>query len=400
MSDYRAAAQALREQLIAWRRDLHRHPELAFAERRTAGVVAAHLQQLGYEVRTGVGRTGVVGILEGDEAGPTVLLRFDMDALPITEANAVEYASQEPGKMHACGHDGHTAIGLGVATLLAQERARLRGGVKLVFQPAEESQGGARAMIADGVLADPAPAIALGLHLWNVAPVGQAIVRAGPLMAAATHFRLTVRGRGGHGALPHQTVDALLVAAHLVVALQTIVSRNVDPIQTAVLSVGTLHSGEAFNIIAERAELTGTIRAFDDQVMALLVERLRQVVSGVAATFGATYELELEHASPAVVNAPEVTELVARAARRVLGEDAVGPGQPVMGSEDMAEFLARVPGCYCLLGSQNPDRGLVYPHHNPRFDFDEEALPLGVAILVGATMEYLGTMAAMNEFTA
>jgi len=203
-----------------------------------------------------------------------------------------------------------------------------------------------------------------------------------------------VCGRGGHGALPHQTVDALLAAAHLVVALQTIVSRNVDPIQTAVLSVGTLHSGEAFNIIAERAELTGTIRAFDDQVMALLVERLRRVVSGVAATFGATYELELEHASPAVVNAPEVTELVARAARRVLGEDTVGPGQPVMGSEDMAEFLARVPGCYCLLGSQNPDRGLVYPHHNPRFDFDEEALPLGVAILVGATMEYLGTMAA------
>ncbi len=390
MSDYRAAAQALREQLIAWRRDLHRHPELAFAERRTAGVVAGQLQRLGYEVRTGVGRTGVVGVLEGDEAGPTVLLRFDMDALPITEANAVEYASQEPGKMHACGHDGHTAIGLGVATVLAQERARLRGAVKLVFQPAEESQGGARAVIADGALADPTPAIALGLHLWNVLPVGQAIVRAGPLMAAATHFRLTVQGRGGHGALPHQTVDALLVAAHLVVALQTIVSRNVDPIQTAVLSVGTLHSGEAFNIIAERAELTGTLRAFDDRVMELMVERLRQVVSGVTATFGATYELELERASPAVVNAPEVAALVERAARRVLGEGAVGPGQPVMGSEDMAEFLTRVPGCYCLLGSQNPARGLVHPHHSPRFDFDEEALPLGVAILVEATMEYLG----------
>ncbi len=389
MPDFHSEAQALMDQLAAWRRDLHRHPELAFEERRTAALVADHLGRLGYQVRTGVGKTGVVGLLEGARPGKTVLLRFDMDALPIEEANEMEYVSQVPGKMHACGHDGHTAIGLGVAALLARHRDALSGRVKLVFQPAEEMTGGARAMVADGVLENPAPDVALGLHLWNSLPVGRAIVQAGPLMAAATHFKLTIHGRGGHGAMPHETVDALVTAAHAVTALQTIVSRNVNPTETAVLSVGTFHAGHAFNVIADRAELSGTIRAFDNQIMAQVKERLHQVTIGVAQAFGATFKLELEQAAPAVVNDPVVASLVARAARRMLGDASVSSTTPVMVSEDMAEFLNRVPGCFFFLGSMNPERGLDHPHHHPRFDFDEAALPLGVAILVEATTTYL-----------
>lgn len=397
MPDFRSEAQALMEQLVAWRRDLHRYPELAFEERRTAMRVAEHLGRLGYKVQAEVGKTGVVGLLEEGQAGKTVLLRFDMDALPIEEANETEYASQVPGKMHACGHDGHTAIGLGVATLLARHRRALAGRLKLVFQPAEETAGGARAMIADGVLNDPAPDIALGLHLWNSLPVGRAIVQAGPFMAAATHFKLTIYGRGGHGAMPHETVDALVTAAHVVTALQTIISRNVNPTETAVLSVGTFHAGRAFNVIAERAELSGTIRAFDDRLMAQVQERLRQVAAGVTQAFGAAFELELEYAAPAVVNDPTVTALVASAARQVLGDASVGSMAPVLVSEDMAEFLKRVPGCFFFLGSMNPERGLDYPHHHPRFDFDEAALPLGVAILAEAAAAYLGKQGESDD---
>ncbi|MCS7222526.1 MAG: amidohydrolase [Anaerolineae bacterium] len=397
MPNLRSEAQALMGQLVAWRRDFHRHPELAFEERRTAAKVAELLERLGYEVQAGVGKTGVVGILEGERAGKTALLRFDMDALPIEEANETEYASRVPGKMHACGHDGHTAIGLGVATLLARHRRALAGRVKLIFQPAEETANGARAMIADGVLNDPAPDIALGLHLWNSLPVGRAIVQAGPLMAAAMHFKLTIYGRGGHGAMPHEAIDALVTAAYVVTALQTIISRNVNPVETAVLSVGTFYAGRAFNVIADRAELSGTIRAFDEQLMAQMQERLRQVVAGVTQAFGATFELELEHAAPAVVNDPVAASLVAGAARRVLGDASVGSTEPVLVSEDMAEFLKRVPGCFFFLGSMNPERGLDYPHHHPRFDFDEAVLPLGVAILAEAAITYLGEQGESDD---
>ena len=389
MSDFREEAQGLYEQLVRWRRDLHRHPELAFEETRTAEIVATHLEQLGMEVQRGVGKTGVVGILEGGREGKTVMLRFDMDALPIEEANEVDYASQEPGKMHACGHDGHTAIGLGVATLLARHRQQLTGRVKLVFQPAEEISRGARAMIDDGVLKDPAPDVVMGLHLWNSLPVGRAAVQPGPFMAAAAHFRLTVQGQGGHGALPHQTIDPVVTAAHLVTAIQTIVSRNLPPMQPAVVSVGTFHAGTAANVIPDRAELTGTIRTLDDQVARQIEDRLHQLARQITQAFGATYHLEVDHATPVVVNDPTVTEHLTRIARRQLGEEAVESVTPLMVSEDVSEFLRRVPGCYFFLGSQNLERDLRYPHHHPRFDFDEAALPLGVGILVEATVAYL-----------
>ncbi len=250
-------AQTLQPQLVAWRRDFHMHPEIGFHEVRTAGVVADHLRQLGLEVSTGIGKTGVVALVEGDQLpddAPVVLLRFDMDALPIHEQTGLPFSSQTDNLMHACGHDGHTAIGMGVAQVLAHHRRQLAGRVKLVFQPAEEGLGGAAAMVRDGVMHNPTPAAAFGLHLWNGLPLNQVIVQAGPLWASAGIFELVVHGKGGHGAMPHHTVDATLVAAQIVVAWQSIVARNIDPMQTAVLTVGTFHSGDLYNVISAHCE--------------------------------------------------------------------------------------------------------------------------------------------------
>ncbi|MBA3585737.1 MAG: amidohydrolase, partial [Gemmatimonadetes bacterium] len=280
---------ALEAELVATRRDLHRHPELGFEETRTAGVVAGRLGDLGIEARTGVAGTGVVGVVSSEpspgEPRRTVLLRADMDALPIQEENDHEYRSTVPGRMHACGHDGHTAILLGVARLLVEDPPP--GNVVLVFQPAEEKPGGARPMIEAGVLADPPVDAAIGLHLWSNLPVGTVGTNPGPLMAGASEFRLTIKGRGGHAALPHQAVDAVVVASHVVVALQTLVSRETSPLDSAVVTVGSIHGGTTFNVIAERAVLEGTVRAFDDDRREALRDRIAALTQGVAGAMGA-----------------------------------------------------------------------------------------------------------------
>jgi amidohydrolase len=389
MPDFRFEAESLRPQLIAWRRDLHQHPELGFAVTRTAGLVARTLSELGYEVRTGVGRTGVVALLQGDRPGPTVLLRADMDALPIQEISDAPYASQTAGVMHACGHDGHVAIGLGAATLLARHVRDLPGRVMWVFQPAEEGDGGAAAMVADGVLADPRPDAAFGLHLWNTMPLGRIIAQPGPLMAAADIVRISVRGRGGHGALPHETVDAVAVTGQVLSALQTIVSRNVDPQETAVVTIGTVHGGTAFNVIAETVEMQGTIRTFSPTVRETVLTRLRVLLDGVTAGLGARYELVIHEMTGAVVNDPTMAEIARAAGMQVAGSTAVAWHAPLMVSEDFSEFARRVPACFMLLGSGNAELGLNAPHHNPRFDFDERALPIGAALLATAAMRFL-----------
>lgn len=390
MTDFKARAEALREELIATRRDLHRHPELGFQEVRTAGIVARRLAKLGLEVQTGIARTGVVGLLEGGRAGPTLMLRFDMDALPIQERNQTKYASQVPGVMHACGHDGHVAIGLGVARLLAQERERLAGRVKFVFQPGEEGCGGAEAMIREGVLENPRPALALGLHLWNDAPVGRIAVTAGPTMAAAEVWRCTLRGRGSHGAQPHLGADPIVAAAHIVTALQTIVARNVSPEAVAVVTVGTLHAGNAFNVIPAEATLSGTIRTYEPEVRERVLARFRAIVEGVAATLETPAELELTTLTPPLINDRRACALVSEAAAAVVGQENVESGRLWMASEDMALFLREVPGCFFFVGSANAGRGLNAPHHNPHFDFDEAALPLAAAIMAEAAWRYLG----------
>ncbi|OQA44667.1 MAG: putative hydrolase YxeP [Chloroflexi bacterium ADurb.Bin325] len=387
--DFTGEAEGLHPQLIAWRRDLHQHPELGFAVHRTAGIVAQTLAGLGYEVRTGVGQTGVVALLHGGRPGPTVMLRADMDALPIQEISDAPYASQVAGAMHACGHDGHVAIGLGTATLLARHAAELPGRVLLVFQPAEEGGGGAAAMVADGVLADPAPDAAFGLHVWNSLPLGRVVAQAGPLMAAADVLKIVIRGKGGHGAQPHEAVDAIAVAGQALSALQTIVSRNVDPQETAVLTIGSIRGGTAFNVIAESVEMLGTIRTFAPTVRETVLTRLRVLLDGVTNGMGARYDLEIESATQAVVNDPVLAEIARNAASQIAGAHAVGWHPPLMASEDFSEFARRVPACFILVGSANPELGLDAPHHNPRFDFDERVLPLSVALLTAAAVRYL-----------
>lgn len=384
-------AYALRDQLVAWRRDFHRHPELGFKEFRTSGIVAKHLASLGLarSVQTGIGGTGVVGLLDGARPGPVVMVRFDMDALPIQELNQIDYVSENAGAMHACGHDAHTAIGLGVAQIMAAHREDFAGTLKFVFQPAEEGESGALAMIRDGVLNDPAPDIALGLHVWNELLAGLAQVGAGGVMAAADIFTIKVQGKGTHGAAPHLGVDPIVLAAHIVTALQTVVARSVDPRQTAVVTVGTLHAGSAFNIIADSAEMTGTLRTFEPIVREQILQRVKSVVEGTAAALGGSASIEIKAISPATVNDARVAQVVRETATEILGAANVSADQFTMGAEDMSEFLNRVPGCFFFLGSANADKGLNYPHHNPRFDIDEDILPDGVAILAGAAMRYL-----------
>ncbi|HLF29049.1 MAG TPA: amidohydrolase [Anaerolineae bacterium] len=387
--DFKSEALAMQVQLIAWRRDFHRHPELGFQEVRTSGIVAKHLSALGIEVQSGIGKTGVIGVLDGARPGPVVMLRFDMDALPIHEENQTDYVSRNPGVMHACGHDAHTAIGMGIARLLSRQRERLNGTVKFVFQPAEEGCGGALAMIEDGALEGPRPEVALGLHVWNETPIGQAEIGAGPVLAAAGIFKIVVHGKGGHAAMPHQAVDAVLAGSAIVNALQTIVARNVEPRQTAVVTVSAFHAGDAFNVIADRAELTGTLRAFDDATYKLLIRRIREVAEGAAQALGATVALDIRTLTPVTINAADAAQFVRTTAGAVLGAGNVKPDQFTMAGEDMGEFLKRVPGCFFFLGSRNDAKGFTAPHHSPRFDIDEDVLPLGVAILAEATARYL-----------
>ena len=392
MPDYRSLAQSLAPRIIAWRRDFHQHPELGFQEFRTAAIVAEHLRSLGLEVATGVGKTGVVGVIEGNGPGPVVLLRFDMDALPITEATGLPWASQEPGLMHACGHDGHTAIGMGVATLLTQTRDHWPGTVKLLFQPAEEGLGGAKATVQDGVLEHPRPDAAFALHLWNQLALGKLVVQPGPLMAAADRFDITITGRGGHGAVPEDTIDAVLVAADGVSMLHQIVSRNVSPHDTAVLTIGSLHAGDAFNVIAEQAFMEGTLRTFDPAVRDLLIRRMAEVLDGVTRAHGASYTFDIreEEYTPAVINDERMAAIAREAALTLLPEEEIIQIKPIMVSEDMSEIMNRVPGCYVLLGAE-PEGGARGPHHNPRFDIHEDALPLAAAIMAAIATHFLAS---------
>jgi amidohydrolase len=384
-----AEAQAMSTELSAVRRDLHMHPELGFQEVRTARMVAERLGTLGYELQTGVGKTGVVGLLQGGLPGErTVLLRFDMDALPIQDEKDVPYRSQTSGVMHACGHDAHVAIGIGVATLLARHREQFPGTIKLMFQPAEEGLGGALAMIKDGLLEGPRPDVALGLHVSSGHDLGTAVVHDGPLLAASDRFDVSIRGKGGHGAHPDQTIDAVLVAAHLTVALQTIVARSINPLEPAVVTVGAIHAGLAPNVIAETAELNGTIRSFSQETRAVLHRRIREVTAGVAATFGATIEVQILLGVDPTINAAKPTQVMHSAVAAVLGEEQINTTYKTTGGEDFSAVLERVPGNFFMLGSRSGE-STGAPHHNPRFDIDESCLPQGVAILCDAAVRCL-----------
>jgi len=379
-----ADVSALQADLVALRRDLHQNPELAWAERRTAGRVAAFLEGAGLEVREGVAGTGLLATARGG-AGRTVLLRVDMDGLPIQEQGGAPYASRIPGVMHACGHDGHTAIGAGAARVLGSRRPA--GTVRVLFQPAEEGEGGAQRVLADGAL--DGVDVVLGIHLWNELPVGTIGVKAGPLMAAVDRLGIVVRGRGGHGGHPHRAADPVVAAAQIVLALQTVVAREVSPLESAVLTVGAIHGGQAFNVIPDEVTLLGTVRTFDAALRRSMPERIKRIAGGVASALQCEAVVEVRPGNPAVVNDAAVAGLARRAAARVVGEEGVLEPQPTMGGEDMAVYFERVPGCFVFVGSANPARGLDQPHHSPRFDFDEAALAIGCEFLVQAAEEAL-----------
>lgn len=380
---------AMTPELIETRRDFHRWPELSFTEIHTAARIAQALHGLGLEVQTGVAKTGLVALLKGGRPGKTLLVRADIDALPLHEAATHSYASRNPGVMHACGHDAHMAMLLGAIRFLVAHRDRLTGAIKFVFQPAEEGPGGADLMIAEGVLQDPKVDAALGYHIWNELPVGTVGVRAGALMASSDEFELHVHGEGSHGADPHLGTDAVVVAAHIVTALQTVVSRMVSPLDSAVLTIGQITSGSGHNIIAQHALMTGTVRTFSEKLRAELPGQIECLASNVARAFGATCELRYKPQYPVTVNDPAMADLVRRAAELAVGPAHVVEAERTMGSEDMAYFLAEVPGCYFLIGSANPELGLDKPHHHPSFDIDEAALPVGVKVIVLSILDYL-----------
>jgi amidohydrolase len=372
----------LKQQLVAWRRTLHGRPELGFEETETAAFVAERLRALGLPVTTGVARTGVVAVLTaGRSARPPVLLRADMDALPIQEVPGRPYGSEIAGRMHACGHDGHMAMLLGAAALLVAARDRLDRDVVFCFQPGEEGFGGAEAMINEGVLRDHRVGEAYGLHLWSPFPAGTIHVRPGPTMAAQDEFLVTVRGRAGHGALPHAAIDPIVAAAHAVVGLQAIVARAVDPMDAAVVTVGSLHAGSAPNAIPDEAVLRGTMRSFDEGVRATLRSASRRVFEETAAAHGCGCDFVLHPGYPAVVNDAAAVERVRRHAAAVVGEANVIEPRPMAAAEDFAYFLREVPGAFTFIGAGNVARGVTAPHHSPAFDIDEAALPIGAELL-------------------
>jgi len=395
MSNLLEQAQELFPYTQSLRRDFHMHPELGFREIRTGGIVAKELESLGIEVTKGVGKTGVVGLLEGAKPGPTLLIRFDMDALPIVEETGAEYASQNNGVMHACGHDGHTSIGLTVAKILHSRREELAGTIKFCFQPSEEGNngedvGGAEMMMRDGVLDSPKVDKTLSLHLWNEKPLGWLGIAGGPVMAGSEIFTIKVTGKGGHGAIPNATVDPIVAAAHIVNALQTIVSRNVAALETAVVSVTTVNAGTAFNVIPQMAELTGTIRTFDIGVRQRVVERFEQIARGVGEAMGCQVDVNVKQMTPALINDKAIASRVQDAARRELSESSLDTsGYITMGAEDMAFMQEKVPGCYFFVGSANKERHLDFGHHHPKFDFDEEALFHASALMASAVLEVL-----------
>ena len=393
LSQIRLAIRSLQPQLVEWRRYLHQRPELGFQEQLTAAFISQKLQEWGFEptlepsvplrYETGIAKTGIVATISSHRPGPVLGIRADMDALPIQEENDVPYRSQHDGMMHACGHDGHTAIALGTAYYLAHHRDNFAGTVKIIFQPAEEGPGGAKPMIEEGVLKNPDVEAILGLHLWNNLPLGTVGVRSGALMAAVECFDCTIFGKGGHGAMPHQTVDSIVVSAQIVNALQTLVARNVDPIDSAVVTVGTLHAGTTHNVIADTARMTGTVRYFNPKLEGYFDKRMEQIIAGVCQSQGAHYEFNYVQLYPPVINDYRMAELVQSVASDVVETPAgVIPECQTMGGEDMSFFLKEVPGCYFFLGSANPNKNLAYPHHHPQFDFDETALLMGAEIFV------------------
>jgi amidohydrolase len=370
----------IQEKIIETRRDFHKHPELGFDVHRTAKVIAKKLESFGLDVKTEIGKTGVVGDLQINQSFKTIALRADMDALPMQEAGNNSYKSVNVGVMHACGHDGHMAMLLGTAELLSKKRDELNVNVRFIFQPAEEGEGGARYMIADGAL-DGVDEI-YGTHLWNYQPYGEVGIKSGSVMAAADIFDINIRGIGGHGAAPQGTVDAIVVAANLVMNLQTIVSRNTDPLQNTVVTVGKINGGHGFNIISDEVKLRGTARAMTEENRLMIKTRMQEIIEGVAKSYGIEIAINYQDGYPVLVNDKKATEIISKAALEIV-EQGVKEPYLTMGAEDFSYYLQKIPGCFIFIGSAPNNKDLMsVPHHCTHFDIDERALMVGTSIFI------------------
>jgi amidohydrolase len=380
--------KTLAEEIIEWRRDFHKHPELSFEEKRTSRIVAEFLKSLGLYVRENVNGYGVIADLHGIEHGPTIAFRADMDALPIQEETSLPFASQVPGVMHACGHDGHTSILMGVAKLLSSQKEKLRGTIRFIFQPAEEvNPGGAIGMIQEGAL-QGVEAI-FGLHLWSELPSGTFRTCYGPMMAATDRFTIEIEGKGGHGGMPHKTIDSIVIASHLVMSSQQIISRNIDPIDSGVITFGELKSGSAFNIIADKAVLEGTARSFTPEVRNTLQIKLEALADGLANIYGAVIKINYQPGYPAVVNHESEVDAMLDVAREVFGHENTGMMKPNMVGEDFSYYLNDIPGAFCFVGAGYPNKP-IYPHHHPCFEIDENVLPIAAEWFCNLAFNYLG----------
>ncbi|MBN2033449.1 MAG: amidohydrolase [Deltaproteobacteria bacterium] len=387
MLDLKSLINQDKDSIIRVRRELHRIPETAYTEEKTSARLAGYLLDHGLDIQTGIAKYGVLGLLRTGNPGPTLMIRADMDALPITEQTGLPFASTHGGAMHACGHDAHMAMAVGAAVVLGKIKDRLSGNIKFLFQPAEEGPGGAKPMIEAGVMEQPKVDYAFGCHLWPGSPEGTIGVKAGTIMAAMNRFDIRILGSGGHGAMPHLCVDALEVATQVVNALQRIVSRHMDPLKPCVVTIGAFHAGKAFNIIPGEAELCGTTRTFDLEISNSWEERIRKIVKGVCDSMGARFELKFEFAYPPTINDPFMAELVRSCAEQAVGKENVFEPEPIMGGEDMSFFLQKAKGCYFFLGIGRPG---CAPLHNAKFDFNEDILLLGVETYCRLALELLG----------
>ncbi len=394
MPDLKTLIHEHRDRIIQTRRELHQIPEPAYTERKTSARVAAYLAGEGLEVRTGIAKYGVVGLMETGRPGPAMMIRADMDALPLEEETGLPYASLHAGAMHACGHDGHMAMVLGAAGVLGKIKDSLRGSIKFIFQPAEEGPGGAKPMIEEGVMENPRVDYAFGCHLWPGIPEGTLGVKAGVVMAAMDRFDIRIVGKGGHGAMPHLCVDALEVGTQVVNALQRVVSRQMNPLQPAVVTVGSFHAGTTFNVIPGEAVMSGTTRTFDADIWNSCEDRLKKIVRGVCDSMGAAFDLTYWKGYPPTINDSSMADLVRRCAEKVVGRDRVFEPEPTMGGEDMSYYLERAKGCLFFLGVGGEG---AFPLHHPKFDFNEDLLLLGVETYCRLALDLLADASSRTE---
>jgi len=387
--DQTKLSQEIINYAIEKRRDFHQHPELGFKEFRSASIIETELKNLGFYVKSQIAETGIIGLTSKNFNRPVIMLRFDMDALPIDEENQMVYKSINKNIMHACGHDAHMAIGLGLAKLISSKSNEIGATLKFVFQPAEEGLGGAERMIAEGALLDPKPDFSLGVHVWNEKPIDWIAITPGPMMAGAITFKIEIQGKGGHGAIPNETRDPIIVASQIILALQTIVSRNISPFDSGVVSVCSIHGGNAFNVIPQKVELLGTVRYFKPEMQEFILSRFNSIVKKTSEAFGCDALIEIQEITPPVINDLSVVNVILEHSKKFFPQMSFDTKYQSMGSEDYAFYLKQIPGCFVFMGAGFQTGEVRYGHHHPKFEIDENVITNSITFLYQAILSLI-----------